>query len=113
MPGNFIPPLESMRCGAEPAFDPYEPAFDPQAYDDALRETGAELRAWHGRDEDGSPRVVGLDKAGMVYAGAGVLTKVVPCRCGEHLPGGTIKGSPAAADCAARARAKAAGDKPG
>jgi hypothetical protein len=102
---RISPSIEGMRCGAEPARDYYEPPFDPEAWDDATRTAAAELRAMHGRHEDRTPRVAMLSKSGMVYAGAGPLTKVLPCECGDHLPGGTIKGSRAAAECLAKARA--------
>ena len=98
------PPPESLRLGGLPRDDLYEPPFDPEAYDDAIRWTAGDIRTARGRDEDGAPRVAGLSKDGLVWAGAGSLTKVVECRCGRH-PRGTIAGSRAAANCAAAAEA--------
>lgn len=103
-------PIESMRVGGLPASDTYQPPYDPAKADEDLRDAAYELRAMHGRDEDGDPRVASLGKDGLVYAAAGVLTQIVPCRCGQH-PEGTIKGSPAAAECIAAA--KAASDSTG
>jgi hypothetical protein len=105
-----VPP-ESLRPGGLPADDLYEPPFDPEVYDEALRWTAGELHAARGRSEDGTPRLASMDASGMVYAGAGPLTKVIECRCGQHAHG-TIANSPAARECAAAAREREH-DEPG
>jgi hypothetical protein len=98
---SSYPDPESLRPGGLPADDLYEPPFDAAKQDEALRGWAWDDRSKRGRDEDGDPRVASLGKDGIIWAGAGALTKTVPCRCGHH-PLGTIMGSRAAAECAAR-----------
>jgi hypothetical protein len=104
----FEPPVESMRAGALPADDGYEPPFDMAQQEEHVRELYWASKELRGRCEDGAVRVAALGGGGMLYQGG--QGQVMGCRCGQH-PLGTRKGSPAAAECAAGRKAAAPGDE--